>query len=223
MKKQWSTVVVRDLFEAHRNTELAKPMEAYMKNHFPFLGIKSPERKELLKEVFKTYELPVVEKLEHVVWELYACKEREYHYIAIAVLDKMKKHLTIEHHPFLRRLIETNSWWDSVDAIAPICGYIVKKERERGSEVMRDWSKTANMWTNRVAIIHQLKFRTDTDASLLFECILRHIKSEEFFLQKAIGWSLRQYAKTEPDQVLQFVSLHSELKPLSRREALKHL
>ncbi|MCG3089766.1 DNA alkylation repair protein [Sporosarcina cyprini] len=223
MKKPWDHKGLIEKFEAHRNEELAGPMEAYMKNHFPFLGIKSPLRKELMREQFAEYELPVPDQLFVEAWKLYNMPEREYQYAAIGLIEKMRKHLTVEDYSTLREFIETKSWWDSVDAIAPaFVGHIVKKDRALGERMMLEWSDADNMWVNRSAILHQLKFKGDTDTDLLFRIIRKHTGSGEFFIQKAIGWVLREYAKTDPVTVRTFVD-ENELKPLSRREALKHI
>ena len=172
MKKVWDYQGIIEKFEANRNEELAGPMAAYMKNHFPFLGIKSPLRKELLKEQFVEYALPEPERLFEEVWKLYDLPEREYQYAAIALIEKMKKHLTTADFPALLQLIETKSWWDSVDSIAPhFVGHIVKIDREYGEEVMIEWSLSDNMWTNRSAILHQLKFKQETNTDLLFDII----------------------------------------------------
>ncbi len=222
LKKLWDHKGIIDRFEANRNEELAGPMAAYLKNHFLFLGIKSPFRKQLLKEHFADYALPEPEQLFEEVWKLYNLPEREYQYAAIALMEKMKKQLTLEDFSVLRQLIETKSWWDSVDSIAPhYVGQLVKMDRDYGEKIMLEWSLSDNMWTNRAAILHQLKFKQQTDTDLLFKIIKQHTDSKEFFIQKAIGWALREYAKTDPDRVKSFVEKHP-LKPLSKREALKH-
>jgi len=218
----WDHKGIIEKFEANRNTEQAGPMVAYLKNQFPFLGIKSPLRKVLLKEQFSEFSLPELEQLFVEVWKLYNLPEREYQYAAIALIDKSKKQLSIHDLPFLKQLIESKSWWDSVDSIAPsLVGHTVKIDREYGERVMLDWSLSDNMWTNRSAILHQLKFKKETDANLLFTIIQQHSSSNEFFIQKSIGWALREFAKTDPDCVKSFVEKHP-LKPLSKREALKH-
>jgi len=223
LKKAWNHRGIIEKFEANRNEELAGPMTAYLKNHFPFLGIKSPLRKNLLKEQFVEYALPEPTQLFEEAWKLYNLPEREYQYAAFALIEKMRKHLTTKDFPTLLQLIETKSWWDSVDSIAPhFVGQLVKLDRDYGKKIMLEWSLSDNMWTNRSAILHQLKFKHETDTNLLFEIIKQHSNSKEFFIQKAIGWSLREYAKTNPDLVKVFVEEHS-LKPLSKREALKHL
>jgi 3-methyladenine DNA glycosylase AlkD len=221
LKKAWDYQGIIEKFEANRSEELAGPMEAYMKNHFPFLGIKSPPRKQLLKEQFAEYALPEPERLFDEVWKLYNLTEREYQYAAIALIEKMKKHLTVDDLPVLQQLIESKSWWDSVDSLAPYIGYIVINDRQAGEKVMKEWSLSDNMWTNRASILHQLKFKNETNSVLLFQTIEHHSSSNEFFIQKAIGWVLREYAKSNPDIVKTFVAEHP-LKPLSKREALKH-
>lgn len=223
MKEQWNHNGVVERFGEHRNRELAGPMEAYMKNHFPFLGIKSPLRKELLREQFREYALPEPSELFVEAKKLYELPEREYQYAAIALIDKMKKELTTDDFPMLLHFIESKSWWDSVDSIAPhFVGHIVKLDREYGENIMLEWSLSENIWTNRSAILHQLKFKEQTDEELLFKVILQHSESGEFFIQKAIGWALREYTKTNPIVVKRFVEGNT-LKPLSRREALKHI
>ena len=222
LKKAWNHHGIIEKFEANRNEELAGPMTTYLKNHFPFLGIKSPLRKTILKEQFVEYALPEPTQLFEEVWKLYNLPEREYQYAAFALIEKMRSNLTTKDFPALLQLIEAKSWWDSVDSIAPhFVGHIVKLDRDYGSKIMFEWSLSDNMWTNRSAILHQLKFKHETDTGLLFEIIKQHSDSKEFFIQKAIGWALREYAKTNPDLVKFFVEEHS-LKPLSKREALKH-
>jgi 3-methyladenine DNA glycosylase AlkD len=223
MKKEWDPKGIIERFEANRNVELAAPMAAYMRNQFAFLGIKTPLRKELLKELFLEYRLPEPEQLKAEVWRLYELHEREYQYAAIALLEKMKEHLSVDDLPFLRQLIESKSWWDSVDSIAPrAVGYVVRTERRGGTAEMLEWAQTDNMWTNRAAILHQLKYKQETDTAVLQGILLQHASSPEFFLQKSIGWALREYAKTDAQWVRSFVS-ENALMPLSRREALKNI
>ncbi|MCP2036107.1 3-methyladenine DNA glycosylase AlkD [Planomicrobium sp. HSC-17F08] len=223
MKKEWDHKGIIEKFEAHRSEELAVPMSKYMRNHFPFLGIKTPLRKVLLREQFQEYQLPEPERLPEEVWKLYTLPEREYQYAAIALLEKMVKHLSLADLPFLRQLIESKSWWDSVDSIAPrALGYVVQIQRDAGNLTMLEWSQADNMWTNRAAILHQLKYKQTTDTAVLSRIILEHAASPEFFLQKSIGWALREYAKTDADWVRTFVLEH-ELMPLSKREALKNI
>ncbi|WP_075617872.1 DNA alkylation repair protein [Paenisporosarcina indica] len=222
MKEQWNREAYIKIFENLRNEQIAEPMKAYMKHHFPFLGIKSPARKEALKTYFSTYSIPEIPQLLDEIWAIYNMTEREFQYAAIALLGKKQKSLTIEDLVFCAKLITEKSWWDSVDSIAPsIVGTIVLKDRLNGEKVMRQWSDSDNMWLNRSAILHQLKYKKETNEELLTEIVLKHADSNEFFIQKAIGWVLREYAKTTSVFVQQFVETN-ELKPLSKREALKH-
>ncbi|WP_298831881.1 DNA alkylation repair protein [uncultured Planococcus sp.] len=223
MKKTWDHKALIQKFEVHRNEALAIPMAAYMRNHFDFLGIKTPLRKALLKEFFSEYELPKPECIAEEVWKIYGFPEREYQYAAIALLEKMKRELSLEVLPFLRQLIETKSWWDSVDSIAPrTLGYLIQTERTAGTNAMIEWSLAPNIWTNRAAILHQLKYKQQTDTAVLSEIILQHAASLDFFIQKSIGWALREYAKTDGEWVRAFVLEHA-LMPLSKREALKNI
>lgn len=198
-------------------------MAAYMKNQFAFLGIQSPARKQLMKEYFAEHHLPAASDIQEEVWKLYELPEREFQYAAIQLLEKTAKYLSIESLPFLRRLIEEKAWWDSVDSIAPsIIGGIVKGDRLRGKQIMLEWAASDNMWTNRASILHQLKYKNETDTALLAHIISYHADSPQFFHQKAIGWALREYAKTDPEWVKEFVAA-TPLKPLSKREALKNI
>lgn len=222
-KQPWDSKGIINKFEAHRNMEMAAPMAAYMRKQFAFLGIKTPLRKALLNQQFREFHLPERRHLTEEVWKLYELPEREYQYAAIAVLEKMKTQLTLENLPFLQQVIESKSWWDSVDAIAPrTLGHVIQTERAAGTLHMLKWSQAENMWTNRAAILHQLKYKQDTDPAALSQIILKHAGSSEFFIQKAIGWALREYAKTDAEWVRTFVFEHS-LMPLSKREALKNI
>ncbi len=223
MNKAWNTTALIARFEGHRNEKLAIQMAAYMKHKFPFLGIQKPFRTVLIKAHLSEYCLPRKEELKNAVRALYALPEREYQYAAIDLLEKAKAELTQGDLPFLRQLIESNSWWDSVDAISPkLAGAIVLLDRKAAAPVMLEWSQADNFWTNRAAILHQLKFKQQTDTHLLSDILTQHVESNEFFIQKSIGWALREYAKTDPEWVLNFAAAQS-LRPLSRREALKHM
>lgn len=221
MKEKWDRPALIKLFTDHSNEEKAPAMAMYMKSHFPFLGIQSPLRTDLLKQYFSSHELPERVHVWEEVFALFELPEREFHYAAIALIGKMK--LTVEDLGMIHRVIETKSWWDSVDSIAPsILGNVVKRERKEGEEVMKQWAQSENFWVVRASILHQLKYKAETNEALLFDTIERQKESDEFFIQKAIGWSLREYAKTSPNGVRKFVET-TELKPLSRREALKHI
>lgn len=214
---------VRKIMEEHRNPELADPMEKYMKNHFPFLGIKTPERRALTKGIFQ--ETGILKELldEDFVTGLWEQREREYQYVAVDYLTKMMKKLTKDHLVLMEKLITTKSWWDTVDTLAahPV-GSIAVKSQEVISAEIEHWSVHENMWLRRTAILFQLRYKEETNVEVLYRYILKNADSKEFFIQKAIGWALREYSKTNPDSVRQFISSNT-LMPLSVREGSKYI
>ncbi|MFD0587471.1 DNA alkylation repair protein [Paenibacillus sp. GCM10027627] len=209
-----------ETFRQNGNEQNAKKMDAYMKNHFVHLGIKAPIRRQLTKEFVKEH--PFQKEWVSTLWEL---PEREFQHVATdwLCLGQVKKSLTADDLPLLERLITTKSWWDTVDALAahPV-GAIFRSDEQARDEYVKRWNESDNMWLNRTAILFQLHYKKETDESLLYSTIARHMDSKQFFHQKAIGWALREYAKVNPQSVIAFVEANP-LKPLSRREALKHL
>jgi 3-methyladenine DNA glycosylase AlkD len=210
-------------FEAHRNDEQAVPMAAYMRDQFSFLGIPSPQRKTLTREVFGMLGLlqqPLDAALVRDLWDM---PEREYQYLAVGYLERQHKRLLPEHMDLLEHCVITKSWWDTVDALSNTVGALVLKHPETVRRV-EVWSTHRNFWLRRVAILHQLKFKDKTDQQRLFTYILRNAHDTEFFIRKAIGWALRQHTYTDPDAVRQFVHDHNQqLSGLSKREAMKAL
>lgn len=215
--------IVRKTLEAHRNPGLAGPMEAYLRNHFSFLGIKSPERKVLTKEIFRKTGMTKEPFDEEFVMSLWEQPEREFQYVALDYLGKVLKKLNKEHIGLLEVLITTKSWWDTVDLLASTSvGSVVLHANELIPEVMDDWASHENMWLRRTALLFQLKYKQKTDEGLLYRYILLNADSKEFFIQKAIGWALREYSKTNHDSVKEFISTNT-LMPLSVREGSKYL
>jgi 3-methyladenine DNA glycosylase AlkD len=210
------------LFEEHRNDDNAGPMRKYMKDHFPFLGIKSPLRKELEKQFFKETGILKEEFNKDFVVGLWEKDEREYQYTAITYTGKFIKKLPKDAIQFLERLITTKSWWDSVDSIAPLVGELARKYPELVEETINHWSVDENYWLRRVAILFQLKYKQQTNEALLYDYMVKNADSKEFFLQKAIGWALREYSKTNPESVKAFIE-GNQLAPLSIREGSKYL
>jgi len=195
----------------------------YMKDRFEFFGTRAPARNALFKEFWAEHGLPGFEDLDLLVTELFAMPEREYHYFAIEIVAKFKKQYTPETLALIEKIAVTNSWWDSVDYINSVClRPYFKKYPENRVEITQRWIDSGNMWLQRLSVICQLDLRDKTDIALLFRNILQLNTSKEFFIQKAIGWALRELGKTYPETVVEFVG-ENDLKPLSRREALKHL
>jgi len=212
-----------DFAKDFRVESSAPKMEAYMKNRFQFLGINAPTRKEIFRNFVREVGLPPLEEHWAVVNELFARPYRELHYLALEICDRRKNKWEADGADHLENLIITNSWWDTVDWIAGFCGRHFERFPEEVPSRTDAWSESDDMWLNRVSIIFQLKYKDNMDWDLLQKYILAHIDSKEFFIQKAQGWSLRQYTKFQPDRVMKFVEAHPELSRLSQREAMKYL
>lgn len=211
-------------FKEYKNDVNAAKMAAYMKNKFVFLGIKSPIRREIQKEFLKeTKKFQLVDTVA-LVKDLFSQEYRELHYFALDILKQKKKAFTREHQSFAKSLVLNNSWWDTVDFLAthlynPILQDMELKERKVAVNQLVEHN---NLWLNRVAIIYQLPLKEETNTNILESAILTHIDSKEFFHQKAIGWSLRQYSKTNPSYVAAFIEKY-KLSKLAKKEASKYL
>ncbi|EAA0093226.1 DNA alkylation repair protein [Listeria innocua] len=212
---------IQTLFRANRSVADARPMEAYMKNQFPFLGIRATERKKLVADFLRENGMP--DDLLRLVVELFAEEERELQYAAIDLLSRYGKKQASEAIEIYEQLVTTKSWWDTVDGLA---GTVVSNHFKLYPDLIpiynEAWINGDNIWLARTAILFQLKYKEETNAELLFANCEKWLGSKEFFIQKAIGWALRQYAKVDSEAVRVFVNSHT-LAPLSRREALKHI
>jgi 3-methyladenine DNA glycosylase AlkD len=209
-------------FVASSNPAKALEMARYMKNRFDFFGIQKPLRAVLEKPFIELLQYADFATIEMNVTTLWDIPQREMQYSAMELMLKSKIWQHKEAINLLENLIIRKSWWDTVDLLAGrFVGAYFLQYPEKRDEFIERWLKSTDMWLNRTAIIFQLNYKQRTDEGLLFHCAVHFSNSKEFFIQKAIGWALRQYARTAPDRVLQFVESH-ELKPLSRREALKH-
>jgi len=208
-------------FEENRNTEKAIKMSAYMRDKFPYLGIQTPKRKELSKSFLK-----VAKTEKQTDWAFVrACwekSEREFQYLAIDYLNAVRYTLTPADIPSIREIAIEKSWWDTIDGLDMIIGYIALKFPEMNN-IMLAWSVDKNIWLRRIAIDHQLLRKEKTDTTLLETIIKNNFGQTEFFINKAIGWSLRDFSKTNPKWVKDFIDkYHDHLTPLSIREASKY-
>lgn len=212
--------LISDL-NARKNPSKAVGMKAYMKDHFEFIGLPSPERKELQKEYFKAFDA-----LNHwdVTYELWNQPEREFQYIALDYLKKLSiKKYQRDDFRMLEELITTKSWWDTVDGIASNnVGKYFQAYPKMRDDVVRKWRKSENIWLKRTTLLFQLKYGEKTDFELMKDLILEFNPINEFFIQKAIGWALRQYSKTNPEAVKAFVQT-IDLKTVARKEAYKYI
>jgi len=195
-----------------------------MKNNFSFLGIKTEKRRAIFKSTYEQNKVEIKSNFRIIAWELFQMKEREFHQVAIDLLVKeSKKNFVIEDIKLIEKLIITNSWWDSVDTIAKylLGGYLQQFPLET-LKVIERFSNSKNMWLNRSAILFQLSYKEKTNFEILISECEKHKHSNEFFIQKAIGWALRDYSRFNPSGVTAYVN-STNLKPLSSREALRLL
>lgn len=213
-----------DIFEVFRsaeNPEKAVAMSAYMRNQFPFLGISTPERRKLSRGFFKSMDQRAVDW--KFIFKCWRQPEREFHYLAVDYLNRLKGTLTEDDIPNLRKLAVNKSWWDTVDGIDVIIGNIALRFPEV-KDILLKWSTDDNIWLRRIAVDYQLMWKEKTDRDLLERIIVNNFGRKEFFINKAIGWSLREYSKTDPAWVRSFIERHrGRMAPLSIREASKYL
>jgi 3-methyladenine DNA glycosylase AlkD len=218
---------IRAAFAAAANAEKAAGMSKYMRNLFVYFGLSNPERKAI--------ETPILKKWltdKHLDWQtlvksLWDSTERELHYTALALAQAKIKEMPIPAGLELCEwLAVRHSWWDSIDVIAPhLVGQLLRvATAEEREAILSRWLISGNIWLQRICLIYQLTYKQATDTDILTRNIFYLCDSKEFFIQKAIGWALRQYARVNPDWVREFVlQNHDNLAALSRREAVKHL
>lgn len=208
-------------FVAAASETEAKAMKKYMKNKFEFFGIKSPQRKEIYKHHKSTYGLLPDNEFEDIVGWCWDQPQREYHYFAMEFLGRRKKKTDVDIINLYEFIITNKSWWDTVDYIAAnLLGDYFKKFPQQIKVVSTKWISSENIWLQRSCLLFQLKYKENTDEALMAGFIDKLLGSKEFFINKAIGWVLREYSKTSPSFVVEFVS-KNHLSGLSQREALK--
>lgn len=197
-------------------------MKKYMLNQFEYFGIRSPKLKELRRKFFKQHGLPEFSALQNFITLLWQQPQREFQYTGIDITEKLLQKSGEMAITTIEFMITQKSWWDTVDWIASHhAGTYFRLFPQHLATRTGNWMDSDNMWLQRAALLFQLKYKAKTDESLLFEYISRLKTSKEFFIRKAIGWSLREYSKTAPENVLLFLGKNSDLAGLSRREALK--
>jgi 3-methyladenine DNA glycosylase AlkD len=214
---------IRKHFEANADPELASWSKKYLRNQYEFFGIKTPLRREIVRQFFRERGLPGQDKLGRLIRTCWELPERDFQYFALAVADKFYKKATPEFMEDIEFMILNKSWWDTVDYIAAVyAGSYFKKYHGRIVPVTGAWMTSRHLWLQRSALLFQLKYKDATDTDMLSDYIQRLNGSREFFINKAIGWVLREYSKTDPDWVRSFVNSH-QLAPLSVREALRRI
>lgn len=213
---------IKERFCALENPENAITMKQYMKNHFEFYGLPTPKRRKVYQDVIKQDR-----KTKQVDWKfLEQCFEdehREFQYLVGDYLRAMITCLTFEDISRIKQFIVHKSWWDTIDQLYYVIGEIGLRDT-RVNDLMLEWASDENIWLRRIAIEHQLNRKEQTDVALLEKILIANLNSKEFFINKAIGWSLREYAKTNPDWVANFIEQHhDQMSTLSMREASKHI
>lgn len=218
------TLALKTLFKKNADPAKAAPMKKYMREQFEYLGIKSPEGAALLRRHLQEHGLPPLNNLDVVVRELWSLPQREFQYTALALIGKLETKVDENFITTIEYLITTKSWWDTVDILAGhAVGSHFKRFPKMKEKYLKKWRKSDNFWLRRTTLLFQLGYKKETDFDLLCEIIKENLGSDEFFINKAIGWALRQYAHTNPAPVKKFVKATKELHPLSRREALKNI
>lgn len=211
-------------FQKKRHPENAITMEKYMRNQFCFFGIQTVERRQILKTIWKENQQEVSNNCREIALNLYEKQQRELHYCAIEILiQQLKGNYQKEDILLIEKLLINNSWWDSVDTIAKyILGQYLMEHPLETKKIIDQFSNSNNLWLNRSTLIFQLGYKNNTHFELLQSQCEKHKSSNEFFIKKAIGWALREYAKTNPEAVINYVN-KTNLSNLSTKEALKNL
>ncbi len=208
-------------FIKNANFSIAAGQKAYMKNHFEYFGIKAPLRREISKPFLNKEYLPPKNELENIVYVLWNKPERELHYFAMELFWKYKNQIKEADIDLMEFMVVNKSWWDTVDMIAGrLMGEYFQKFPDQRKEYVDKWLSSGNIWLQRSAILFQLNYKDKTEVELLSYVMNSLLGSNEFFINKAIGWALRNYSKTNPEWVKGFAD-RTELSNLSRREALR--
>ncbi|MBQ7667995.1 MAG: DNA alkylation repair protein [Clostridia bacterium] len=213
---------VKKIFELNANKENAIQMSKYMRNMFEFYGLPAPKRKEVYDDFIKSEK-----KAKMIDWEFldecYKDNHREFQYLVFDYLLAMKKYAVYEDIFKIKKYILDKSWWDTIDFLCKVIGDIGVRDI-KVKDLMLDWSKDENIWLKRTAIEHQLGLKEKTDTELLKKIVINNFGSNEFFVNKAIGWALRDYSKTNPEFVKDFINTYKDkMNSLSIKEASKYI
>lgn len=210
---------IREIYYQNANPQKAAPMSAYMRNKFPFLGLTRTDRKELDRDFLRIRKKDICFDWKFIA-DTTELPEREFFYLALGYLSLNQRLIKPEEFKYIEELIMKKSWWDSVDSIAPVVGSLCIKYPGLVDDYIVKWMSSDNFWLVRSSIIFQLKYKKETNLELLSKVIIINKSSKEFFINKAIGWALREYSKTDPEWVSEFIKME-KLSSLSEREAMK--
>ena len=216
---------VRAALRELADPEKAPIIQAYMKSEMPCLGVQTPHHRKACREVFAQHPLPSLDAWRDTVLALWREAEyREERHAAINLTGERayRTYQTLKILPMYREMIVSGAWWDSV-AVQRLV-FLLRRSPDPMARRMRSWAHSRDLWKRRSAIICQIKQKADTDLELLYDAIEPALGEREFFLRKAIGWALREHAKTDPEEVIRYVREHqAHLSPLSKREAVRNL
>lgn len=211
------------VYTAHSNEQIAAQQKAYLKNKFEHFGIKSPVRRTISKRLLAKETLPTREEIPFIIKELWNQKQREFHHFGLDLCAKYVRNIEQKELLLYEFMVTHNSWWDTVDFIAVnLMGPYFRKFESDIDLKVNEWIGSDNLWLQRCSLIFQLKYKDYTNTDRLSYCIHQLKDTKEFFLNKAIGWALREYSKTNPNWVINFVD-NTQLHSLSQREALKRI
>lgn len=224
MEPEMEVAALRRRLAEIADPERGRSMAAYMRHQFLFLGITAKDRKVAALPTLAAAKEAAADELIGLAWACWEQPEREFAYVACDVLRRNAARLEPRHLDGVRSLIITDSWWDTVDPLATRTVATMVRTHPELAETMDRWVHSDDFWLARTAILHQLLYREATDSRRLFAYCQARAGDDEFFVRKAIGWALRQYARVDPAAVRTFVAAHGgELSSLTKREALKHL
>lgn len=215
--------LIKDIFQENGNHETAAGQMKYMRHQFEYYGLKAPIWIGLLKNIFAENGVFEGEELKIFSRQCMHDEYREINYAGLQMLEKQMKKNPEEFIDFYEELIQTNSWWDTVDWIRKMVGVHFQRFPHLILPTTEKWMASDNIWLQRICLIFQLSYREETDFDLMKKYILQLVDSKEFFIQKGAGWALRQYSKTNGKVVVEFIKANPQLAPLTRREGLKWL
>jgi 3-methyladenine DNA glycosylase AlkD len=215
---------IKKEFTALANSTKAAGAKAYLLHQFEFYGLQTPERRKICKAFYKANPVNNHSELTKIIKEAFNEPQRELHYFAIELLSHHHKLWTSKTITLIEWMLTHNSWWDSVDSTnSNVIGKYFIKFPELLENTTNKWNQSSNIWLQRMSILFQLSYKENTNTELLAKYIVNRIDTNEFFVNKAIGWALRAYAYTHKKWVIRFVQDHPQLSNLSKREALKHV
>lgn len=212
---------IKSIYQKEGSPERAEKQMAYIRNQFAYYGLRSPEWVAILKVEFKNNGTYSNDSLSEFISLCYNDEYREMNYAAIQMVEKVQKNEKESFIELLEYMIIHKSWWDTVDWLAKLVGKHFIAYPDLIIPTTSRWIRSDNMWLNRTALIFQLFYRDKTDIDLLFSYVLIHKESKEFFIQKAMGWALRQYSRIDAQAILQFIESNEDLPKLTKKEAVR--